>query len=1231
MGPRMLPLQWTRHLTPKAPLHRRASRNPHSGEPELVPSLSEGSLGEEPDDRLRSRSSGHPSQEVSVLKVAMNEHDTQPRQMRELLMRLIYCEMLGYDASFGYFKAVQMTQQHNVFDKKIGYLACSLLLHEDHDLMILLVNAFRNDLRDSNHVIVCAALNTLSRLMSDECVPVITPHVLELLRHRNEFVRKKAVMVLYRIWQRSPEAVPQIGDNARVALCDKDPAVMGASLCLLSALVKKDPKPYKDLVSSFVNILKQITEHRLNAEFDYHRMPAPWMQISILKILALLGADDQHASEGMYEILNEVMKRADSGINIGHAVIYECVRTISSIYPSAPLLESASSSIARFITSENHNLKYLGITALAQIVQLDPHYVGNHQMIIIDCLEDPDETLKRKTLDLLYRISNPNNVQLVTEKLLASLESCITAENSDDVHWKRDLIQKITALAENYAPSNTWYLDVINKVFESGGNLVPDSVCDNLLQLIAEGTGEDEDLDNELREYAVTSYLDMAEKTTQLADPAIRVIAWVLGEFGPILEGIDPDTLLERLCSLMETPCERSETRHCILLALMKVSARMGDVHPAVASLVERFAQSRDIELQERCLEFRQLFRSIDALGTALPPGSSTDDIEVDVNLSFLNEYVASMQQRYNLAAYIPPSQRDPMLVNAHLLRSDPTEELKFTAYPDPTEAPSSAPTFSTPADTVVPGGESERRLQTVHVETEALSVGSTRSKWGPQGYNEQLPAAPASDNPPPYELPGWEPPASSPASSLSSSESSPAVSMDGVSPVELAKPTPLAVAAEMPVAAPPMSEKERLASALFGGAAPATTPPRRGGRSSRASRAARPAPEPVPLATTTASAPAPEPELISLGGLTSTPAPPTGDTLDFAGMTLIGAAPAAPAPAPAAAPPAELDLSSLIAAGAPAPAPAQPAASPMPMAPVAQAAPAASPGADILSLFDAMPSSAPAMGTPAPAAAPVVTAGASKQEAIAAYISKTSQFPRSTPHPAPCMQPTPGVPLGVSAFALWKPSELAYAIFVSNESPSTTYNDVCVNLTTPPQSMAQITSLTCDNLPATPQGPAACSVAALRPGEAATLVCTCAYGGMAPVGSIEAALQTREGVAATFSVPVHMADLIRPTSITTAQFGDGWRRHTCEHSFRMQSQGARTCPDFMQRAKAAHFHQVEIRGTQCIVATTLVRTDFLCLVHCRLSPTGVLEFKVRSKDARYSEAVGTLCKEVFA
>lgn len=42
------------------------------------------------------------------------------RQMKELMVRAIYCEMLGYEASFSYIHAIKLAQQGNVLEKRVG-------------------------------------------------------------------------------------------------------------------------------------------------------------------------------------------------------------------------------------------------------------------------------------------------------------------------------------------------------------------------------------------------------------------------------------------------------------------------------------------------------------------------------------------------------------------------------------------------------------------------------------------------------------------------------------------------------------------------------------------------------------------------------------------------------------------------------------------------------------------------------------------------------------------------------------------------------------------------------------------------------------------------------------------------------------------------------------------------------------------------------------------------------
>ena len=55
-------------------------------------------------------------------------------------------------------------------------------------------------------------------------------------------------------------------------------------------------------------------------------------------------------------------------------LILRCVRTITTIYPSPGLLAAAADSIATFLKHQNHNLRYVGIDALAGIVKINSQY-----------------------------------------------------------------------------------------------------------------------------------------------------------------------------------------------------------------------------------------------------------------------------------------------------------------------------------------------------------------------------------------------------------------------------------------------------------------------------------------------------------------------------------------------------------------------------------------------------------------------------------------------------------------------------------------------------------------------------------------------------------------------------------------------------------------------------------------------------------------------------------------
>jgi len=824
--------------------------------------------------------------EIATLKANLNQPNITAKKMKEYMIRAVYVEMLGHDASFAYIHAVKLTHEKTLIAKRTGYLACNLFLHKDHELMLLLINTMQRDLNSPNHLEVCAALTSVCRLVNLEMIPAIAPIIFKLLSHSQDVVRKKAIVTVHRMYKLVPETVLDQKDVIRRVLCDPDPSVMGASLHILYEMAKANPPSCKDLVPSFVSILKQITEHRLPRDFDYHRMPAPWLQVKLLSILGQLGTADQKSSEQMYEILQECMRRADSGVNVGYAIIYECVKCITRIYPDHALLELAASNISRFISSENHNLKYLGVTGLAQIVQVNASYAAEHQMVVVDCLEDPDDTLKRKTLDLLFRMTNPQNVTVVVDKLTFHLRTSV------DTHLRRELVQRITSLAERFAPNNEWYVSTMNTVFELGGDLVPAETAYNLMRLVAEGTGEDEAADQQFRTFAVNTYLKLLEKST-LSDVLVQVIAWVLGEYARLacVDGYSLEDIVDLLCECVERPFEDGATRGYLVNALMKLAGQNVVQSSSVDTVIRSYRSSRLTDLQQRCYEFEQLRQSPALMRKVLPYDASCEDISISPDLPFLNGFV-STKLAQGARPYQDFSARYAAKENggtSDLSSLEPKSGgLKFDAYEAPTRA--AAPSQPFPTGPSASGGSDSAPWgaeMAAKPDDTGLKVSGPR-KWGPAGFNNPG----GSDKKPDFTPSLSEPTASEPSST----------------------PSPFAPKPAKPSAPEPpeMTEKQKMAAALFGGIGPAgsakATAPKptfganlgmqAGGGPSMPGQSGgyKPTPAPTPAPKPAAAPPAPAP---------ATPAPSAGvmDLLDFGDD--LGSSPAPPPAQASASPPA--------------------------------------------------------------------------------------------------------------------------------------------------------------------------------------------------------------------------------------------------------------------------------------------------------------------------------------
>jgi AP-4 complex subunit epsilon-1 len=228
----------------------------------------------------------------------------------------------------------------------------------------------------------------------------------------------------------------------------------------------------------------------------------------------------------MYEVITQTLNRANEvGHNIGYAIVYQCVRTICIIFPNQTLLEMASNTISRFLTSESPNLRCAGINGLGLIIQINSDYVLSHQQVIVDCLEENDETLKKNTFDLLYKMTTIDNVEIIIDKMMKYLKHTSIENASRD-----DILHKITELAERFAPGKGWYIKIMNSLFIDFGDLISDEIINKLTKLINEWNQETEK--DEFIVFTLENYLTIVNKLSFIPESMVKIISWVFGEYG---------------------------------------------------------------------------------------------------------------------------------------------------------------------------------------------------------------------------------------------------------------------------------------------------------------------------------------------------------------------------------------------------------------------------------------------------------------------------------------------------------------------------------------------------------------------------------------------------------------------------------------------------------------------------------------------------------------------------
>lgn len=360
--------------------------------------------------------------------------------------------------------------------------------------------------------------------------------------------------------------------------------------------------------------LQLVVEHEYSAAYAYYKVPSPWLQVKLLRLLqyyppsgpclrmtAMLysrkSSDDPTLQGVMYKVLETMMNNcAEPSRNVQHnnaqhAVLFEAISLAIHLDTNSPLVNTAAILLARFISSKETNVRYLGLDTMAQLAARTENLtaIKKHQGTIILSLRDKDISVRRRALDLLYSMCDTDNSELIVGELLRYLKIA-------DYGLREEVVLKIAILTEKYASTYKWYVDTILELLSAAGDHVGEEVWYRVVQIVTNT--------EDLQAYAAKIVFEYLRSPSS-HESLVKVGGYILGEYGHLIANEPGYSPLEQFQVLhSKSQFCAAPTRALLLSTYIKWVNVFPEIKPQLLNVFERYRHVLDVDLQQRACEF---------------------------------------------------------------------------------------------------------------------------------------------------------------------------------------------------------------------------------------------------------------------------------------------------------------------------------------------------------------------------------------------------------------------------------------------------------------------------------------------------------------------------------------------------------------------------------------------------------------------------------------------------
>lgn len=428
------------------------------------------------------------------------------------------------------------------------------------------------------------AINCLANVINTDLARDLAPDLVTMLTSNRPYIRKKAVLVLYKVFLKYPEALRPSFNRLKEKLEDSDPGVVSAAVNVVCELARKNPQNYMPLAPSLFKILTTSVNN--------------WMLIKIIKLFSALTPHEPRLAKKLIEPLTTILNTP------AMSLLYEAIQCcITGLYEYEPIMKLCVQKLRMFVEHPDQNLKYLGLVAMAGIMQSYPKGVAEHRDLILTCLEDDDTTIRMRALQLITGMVNKKNLQIVITKLL---EYHATAEGQ----YKDDLLERIVFICsqQNYKfiTDFEWYLSVLIDLTGTAGSKQGSLVREQLLDVCVRV--------EVVRPFACAQMLKVLRDTNLMSDSAteggmcevLTAAAWVVGEY--FSEQSNDSNFVDALDALLQPRVATlpANIQTVYIQNVLKVFIKIGAENERIRALsfleksLPPFVQSPHLEVQER-------------------------------------------------------------------------------------------------------------------------------------------------------------------------------------------------------------------------------------------------------------------------------------------------------------------------------------------------------------------------------------------------------------------------------------------------------------------------------------------------------------------------------------------------------------------------------------------------------------------------------------------------------